>query len=79
MTGRELIMHILANGLEDEPVFKDGRFIGFVTIGEAAAKLNVGVATIYVWIHQGRLEGVPIGDTIYLPADFKLKSERTGL
>lgn len=48
MTGRDLIIYILANGLEDEEVFQDGKFIGFVTAGEAAAKLGVGVATIYV-------------------------------
>ena len=71
MTGRDLIMYILANGLENEPVFKDGKFIGFMTAGEAAAKMNVGVATIYVWYSQKRLDGVLIGDILYIPADAK--------
>lgn len=72
MTGRDLIIYILANNLEDEFVFKDGKFIGFVTVGEAAAKANVGDATIYAWITQGWLNCVVIGGTIYISADFKI-------
>ena len=30
MTGRELILYILQNGLENEEVFKDGIFVGFI-------------------------------------------------
>ena len=71
MTGRDLIIYILENNLEDEFVFKDGKFIGFVTVSEAAAKTNVGDATIYAWITQGWLNCVVIGGTIYIPADFK--------
>ena len=71
MTGRDLIIYILANNLENEFVFKDGKFIGFVTVQEAAAKMNVGDATIYAWITQGWLNCVVIGGTIYIPADFK--------
>lgn len=70
MTGRDLIVYILANGLEDEPVFNNGKFIGFVTASEVAKKLNVGVATVYVWVHQKQLDGVIIGDTLYIPANF---------
>jgi hypothetical protein len=44
MTGRDLIVYILQNNLENEPVFKDGKFIGFMTEGEAAEKFDVGVA-----------------------------------
>lgn len=35
MTGRDLILYILMNNLEDEPVFEEGKFIGFVTDVEA--------------------------------------------
>lgn len=69
MTGRELIIYIMENGLEDEPVFKDGSFIGFMTASEAAVKMNVGVATIYVWASQKRLDGVFVGDILHIPAD----------
>lgn len=75
MTGRELIVYILANNLEDEPVFKNGKFIGFITASEAAVKMDVGVATIYTWIHQGRMSGILIGDVVYIPADFKLSAK----
>ena len=75
MTGRELIIYILTNNLEDEPVFKNGKFIGFITASEAAVKMDVGAATIYTWIHQGRMPGVLVGDTIYVPADFKLSAK----
>lgn len=72
MTGRDLIVYILTNRLEDEYVFKDGKFIGFITVGEAAAKTNVGDATIYAWITQGWLDCVVIGGTIYIPANFTI-------
>lgn len=66
MTGRELIIYILSNRLEDEQVFKDGVFIGFLTVAEAAERLNVGIATIYMWVRQKILTSVRIGDTTYI-------------
>lgn len=72
MTGRELILYILSNGLEDEPVFKDGKFIGFITASDAAVKFGVGVPTIYVWVTQHKLEGVLIGDTLYIQDNVEL-------
>lgn len=66
MTGRDLIMYILANGLEDEPVFKDGKLIGFMTLEEAAAKHNVGAATMRTWAGLGIIDCVRIGDVIYI-------------
>ena len=71
MTGRDLIIYILKNNLEDEHVFKDGKFVGFVTVSEAATKLNVGDATIYAWITQGVLNCIVIGGMIYIPDNFK--------
>lgn len=76
MTCRDLIIYILSNHLEDEPVFKDGKFVGFITAREAAEKMNVGVATIYVWVTQKRLDGILIGDTLYIPANCKLLEEK---
>lgn len=71
MTGRDLIVYILANNLENEPVFKDGKFVGFITASEAALKTDVGLATVHTWIHQGRLPSVAIYEGIYIPANFK--------
>jgi excisionase family DNA binding protein len=75
MTGKDLILYILQNDLEDEPVFKDGKLLGFVTAGEVAAQMDVGVATVYVWLHQKRLDGIFIGGKIYIPANFVLRPE----
>ena len=67
MTGRDLIIYILQNNLEDEPVFKDDKILGFMTETEAAAKLGVGKASIRAAINMGMLEGIRIGDSIYIP------------
>lgn len=74
MTGRDLIIYILSNGLEDEPVCKDQKFIGFITISEAAEKMGVGVNTIYVWIAERQIDYIDIGHTYLISADCKLKS-----
>lgn len=71
MTGRDLILYILTNGLEDEPVFKNGKFIGFVTTGEAAVKMDVGIATVHALIKEKRLDGVRVSEGLYIPANFK--------
>ena len=75
MTGKDLIIYILTNNLENEPVYKDGKFIGFITAGEAAIKLDVGVATIYTMVHRKQIPGIIIGDTVHIPANFKVKNE----
>lgn len=61
MTGKELIVYILQNNLENEPVFADGKIMGFITVPEAAVKFNVGIPTIYAWIAQGRLDYIRLG------------------
>lgn len=71
MTGRDLIVYILEHHLEDEPVFKNGQFIGFVTANEVAVKNEVGLATVYAWINQGRLGSVCVTEGIYIPADYQ--------
>ena len=69
MTGKELIMYILANNLENEPVFKDDTFIGFVTEDQFAIAMNVGVATVRTWIDIGMIGySLKIGDKYYIPA-----------
>ena len=72
MTGRELILYILNNKLEDNKVFENGTFLGFITPTEAASKMNVGVATIFAWIFRGQLDHVRIGDLYLIPADCEL-------
>lgn len=71
MTGRELIMYILENGLENEPVFKDGTFVGFMTVTQAAEKMDVGLATIFAWHTMGKLDGMLLRGGIYIPVTAK--------
>lgn len=69
MTGRELIIYILQNNLEDEAVFEDGKLLGHMTVPETAAKFNVGTATINLWVKVGYIRHVKINDVIYIPAN----------
>lgn len=69
MTGRELIVYILTNGLEDKQVFENGRFVGFATVEEAAVKKQVGVATIHSWMQLGFMDGVTVKPGIYIPVN----------
>ena len=71
MTGRDLIIYILQNNLEDEDILKDGRFPGLLTIQEAAAKANVGVATINAWMNNKQVEYAYMIGGYFIPADFK--------
>lgn len=71
MTGKDLIIYILENNLEDEPVFKNGQFVGFMSIEKAAEKMGVGTGTIHAWLYQGKLTGVLVGNAIYIPANSK--------
>lgn len=71
MTGRDLIIYILKNNLEDEQVFVNDMVLGFLTVEEAAVKLGVGISTIYIWIGQGSLDHIQIGGTYLVPANCK--------
>ena len=65
MTGRELIVYIMQNNLEDEVVIKDGIFIWLMDENEAAVKFDVGVETIKAWYVCNMLSGTKIGDRLY--------------
>ena len=66
MTGKDLIIYILMNNLENEEVVnQDGVFIGFMGETEAASKFGVGVATVRAWYTCGYLKGFAVGDSIF--------------
>ena len=69
MTGRELIMYILENHLEDEEIYKDGNLIGLMTLYEAAEKWNTGVNTVYTWVTLNKIKYVRINNVIYIPTN----------
>lgn len=75
MKGRDLIIYILQNDLEDEEIFKDGKFIGTLTDFEVAVKLGVGVSTVKALFEMQKLPGVKIGETIYIFDSEKLRGE----
>lgn len=68
MTGKELILYILQNDLEDKPIFDDlGKFLDFMTIGEAAVKYNVGIATVVTWVKIKQIPSITINNVVYIP------------
>lgn len=67
LTGRELILYILENGLEDKPVFENGELLGFMTITKAAVRFSVGFSTIRTWVDEGLIPGVYINGMLYIP------------
>ena len=69
MTGKELILYILQNNLENVVVLQDGFFVGFMTEGDAAVKFGVGVETIRAWYYCDMLKGTQIGDSLYFLKD----------
>lgn len=75
MTGRELIMYILENHLEDEPVFQNGTFIGYMTDKKFAETLNVGLATVHTWIALGYIkDAITIGNITYIPINCDIEA-----
>ena len=69
MTGRDLIIYILQNNLEDEEIYKNGNIIGFMTDVDAAVKFGVGVRTVQLWVGLGQLDGITVGKQLYIPAN----------
>jgi len=71
MTGKELMLYILENNLENEVVIKDGIFVWLMNEEEAAVKFDVGVATVKAWYICGMLNGTKIGDHLYFLRNVK--------
>lgn len=67
MTGRELIVYILQNHLEDEPIIVNGTLVGLMTESEIAVKFDVGISTVRAWYICGVLPGIKIGTEVYYP------------
>lgn len=78
MTGRDLILYILNNNLDDAPVVNNGRFLSFLTVDETAIRFGTGSATVKVWIEKGYLPHVKIGNEIYIPHDAKISQRGYG-
>ena len=75
MTYRDLILYILANGLEDTPVFQNGKIAGFQTVPDAAVRLGVGEATVRTWISLGQIDTIQLNDVWYIPENAERKTD----
>lgn len=67
MTGKELIMYILQNDLEDKLIFENDNFLDFMTVDKAAEKYNVGSSTVFTWVKLKVLPSITINGTFYIP------------
>lgn len=76
MTGRDLILYILENNLENEVVIRDGVFLWLMSENEAAVKFGVGVATIKAWYACKKLDGIKIKDQVYFLRNIKDPREK---
>ena len=68
MTGREIILYILENKLEDRELFTDKLMPLFVTADHAAVKWNCGTAIVKAMIEMKKVKGVKIGDNYFVIA-----------
>lgn len=66
MKGRDLIIYILENHLEDVDVLSDLKNLGLYSVEEVAALNNVGKATVETWCNLGRFKYVTIDGRIYI-------------
>lgn len=71
MTGRDLIIYILQNNLEDEEIIQDGKLVGFYSIEEYASNMYVGIETIKALITLGKIKSVELGGKILIPYNCK--------
>ncbi len=66
MKGRDLIIYILENHLEDVDVLSDLKNLGLYSVQETAARLSVGEETVKAWCEIGRVDYTIIGGNIYI-------------
>ena len=74
MTGRELIVYILSNNLEDKEVIEDGKLLGHIRDIDLAKEFNCGVATIHAHIQIGDVKAFKLGNTYYIPKPIKVST-----
>lgn len=68
MTGRELIIYILENGLEDKELFSQNLTPLFISAEQAAVRWKCGTATVKSMVDMGKVKGAKIGDAYFVIA-----------
>ena len=66
MTGKDLIIYILQNNLEEAQIDGEKGFLGFLNVKQAAVKFGVGEATVRIWYQLKAIDGIIIGDELYI-------------
>lgn len=68
MTGRDLILLILNNHLEDTEVFSDGNLqtLGLYTIEQAAVLLHTGIESVKARCSIDAIKHIEIGNQTYI-------------
>lgn len=66
MTGRDMIIYILKNKLEDAEVLNGIIVPGLVPAEVYAAKINAGYATVEALYSLGKVSGCRIGKQLYI-------------
>lgn len=69
MTGKDLMIYILQNNLENERIFN------LITVDEAALKFNVGSETIKIWYKLDIISGIQLGNKLYIVSNDKSSKE----
>lgn len=68
MTGRELIIYILKNNLEDKELFDSDLSPLFMTAEKAATEWNCGTATVKAMVEIGKVKGIKIVNDYFILA-----------
>ena len=81
MTGKELMMAIIENDMEDEDIFGDKGLFGFLhvkllPVEQVALRYRVGVETVHAWCLLGRMKEIRIGGKIYILMEDKDNEQR---
>lgn len=66
LTGKELILYILQNNLEDSNCFTSDLFMSDL---EAAVKFGVGVETIRIWAALNIIKNIRVGKHVFIFKD----------
>lgn len=66
MTGRDLIIYILENGLEDEELLSNSLKPLFMTVEQAAVKWECGPATVKAMVDMRRVKGIKLGNEYFV-------------
>ena len=66
MTGRDLVVYILENHLEDVELCNDVTKQFLIPIEKAAVELECGVATLKALLSIGKIKGIKFNDKYYI-------------